>query len=379
MNDTEKSLMEQLIEIKKQKSIKGPISHDIKTNLSKTSKKNLAIIAKKHYIKFTTKTTKQQLIEIICEIILNEAFFKKILLNMRDKEDVFFDTLVNEEFLVDNNFTMADIGYLMELGVVFSYYIDDKFTYILPKQLKSIYENIDNEEHTELKRFFAVVCNYCEASMNLYGILRIDVLLDNFYYHFPKFKENSEDTDKNTILSIIEILLERQQKFDFQDNYLRGDYFYLHDQSVLMSKIIASDKPYYLPERKQFFKHTSDLYLEEKENFFKMKKFIENNITNETKSVDDLLLTISYEAHLGSYKGVLSYIDYLGYNFKSDNSLSKFSKLYHIFCNDVRMWVYHGHTFNELNSNNSKNIKIGRNQLCPCGSGKKYKHCCMGK
>jgi uncharacterized protein YecA (UPF0149 family) len=23
--------------------------------------------------------------------------------------------------------------------------------------------------------------------------------------------------------------------------------------------------------------------------------------------------------------------------------------------------------------------KIGRNELCPCGSGKKYKKCCMGK
>ena len=23
--------------------------------------------------------------------------------------------------------------------------------------------------------------------------------------------------------------------------------------------------------------------------------------------------------------------------------------------------------------------KIGRNELCPCGSGKKYKKCCIGK
>ena len=24
-------------------------------------------------------------------------------------------------------------------------------------------------------------------------------------------------------------------------------------------------------------------------------------------------------------------------------------------------------------------MKIGRNDLCPCGSGKKYKHCCLGQ
>ena len=23
-------------------------------------------------------------------------------------------------------------------------------------------------------------------------------------------------------------------------------------------------------------------------------------------------------------------------------------------------------------------MKVGRNELCPCGSGKKYKRCCMG-
>jgi hypothetical protein len=24
-------------------------------------------------------------------------------------------------------------------------------------------------------------------------------------------------------------------------------------------------------------------------------------------------------------------------------------------------------------------VKTGRNELCPCGSGKKYKNCCLGK
>jgi hypothetical protein len=26
----------------------------------------------------------------------------------------------------------------------------------------------------------------------------------------------------------------------------------------------------------------------------------------------------------------------------------------------------------------AKKAKIGRNEPCPCGSGKKYKHCCLG-
>ena len=27
----------------------------------------------------------------------------------------------------------------------------------------------------------------------------------------------------------------------------------------------------------------------------------------------------------------------------------------------------------------SEHVKVGRNDLCPCGSGKKYKHCCLKK
>lgn len=42
---------------------------------------------------------------------------------------------------------------------------------------------------------------------------------------------------------------------------------------------------------------------------------------------------------------------------------------------NTRMWILNGYTPLELN-NNVKTEKIGRNEPCPCGSGKKYKQCC---
>ena len=70
--------------------------------------------------------------------------------------------------------------------------------------------------------------------------------------------------------------------------------------------------------------------------------------------------------------------------------------------NNVRLWENNGHTPNEIHEKyekpnlrplsnkpfdfNSANVidmktrrKIGRNDPCPCGSGKKYKKCCLGK
>ena len=47
------------------------------------------------------------------------------------------------------------------------------------------------------------------------------------------------------------------------------------------------------------------------------------------------------------------------------------------FANNTRQWVIKGYTPEELNKPSvTKEEKIGRNDICPCGSGKKYKKCC---
>lgn len=69
--------------------------------------------------------------------------------------------------------------------------------------------------------------------------------------------------------------------------------------------------------------------------------------------------------------------------------------------NNIRLWQNNGHTpqeiFEKFEKPNLKPLpdkpfvynageqtvvkeeKIGRNDPCPCGSGKKYKKCCLGK
>lgn len=57
---------------------------------------------------------------------------------------------------------------------------------------------------------------------------------------------------------------------------------------------------------------------------------------------------------------------------KKQNSLYKELKS---AMKDTRMWILNGYKPSELNSS-TKKTKIGRNEKCPCGSGKKYKQCC---
>ena len=47
------------------------------------------------------------------------------------------------------------------------------------------------------------------------------------------------------------------------------------------------------------------------------------------------------------------------------------------FIENIPLWKYKGNTIKQIERKNVKNdIKVGRNDLCPCGSGKKYKKCC---
>ena len=75
--------------------------------------------------------------------------------------------------------------------------------------------------------------------------------------------------------------------------------------------------------------------------------------------VPDILIPIFED-----YKIKASNTDY-----KNINNIINKSK------NDIPIWAFNGYTKKEVNSM-PKEKKVGRNDPCPCGSGKKYKKCC---
>ncbi len=56
--------------------------------------------------------------------------------------------------------------------------------------------------------------------------------------------------------------------------------------------------------------------------------------------------------------------------------LEKFLLLYTELHNTTRMPESYGHTPEELFESERIRRVVGRNDPCPCGSGKKYKKCC---
>mgnify|MGYP002624965148 CR=1 FL=1 len=95
----------------------------------------------------------------------------------------------------------------------------------------------------------------------------------------------------------------------------------------------------------------------------------------------------------GEMKDVLAYIEKLGAP-ESEKDMEALSPLLIGFHQSLRMWKLKGHTTAEIvtgkldpeggeiisfEAARRKKGKVGRNDPCPCGSGKKYKNCCMRK
>lgn len=54
----------------------------------------------------------------------------------------------------------------------------------------------------------------------------------------------------------------------------------------------------------------------------------------------------------------------------------KMVKLYNEYKDYISIWAYNGYTVSEYNEMKKESKKVGRNDLCPCGSGLKHKKCC---
>ncbi|MCD8332095.1 MAG: SEC-C domain-containing protein [Oscillospiraceae bacterium] len=197
-------------------------------------------------------------------------------------------------------------------------------------------------------------------------------------------------------------------------------------------------KPYYVPEKKTFLAYADFSYWEPTPEATALREFLLTRISPEEELLNIVFQNIYYNvrclnADLGQ---IIDLLDRIGVKFKSTHEIHTFAKIYTAFCNNARLQCNRGYTPNELSAMTApedrvpmsislgpnirraiadgtmdadalrqdlltmdmpnealrfsllkeladaskaaapKAKKVGRNELCPCGSGKKYKHCC---
>ena len=207
---------------------------------------------------------------------------------------------------------------------------------------------------------------------------------------------------------------------------------------VIEIKRNQQGKPYYVPDKNHLLEYVDPCYCEDTPEMRKLRAFLKGNCDMSDEREAVVFEELLRGARLAAIQAdVFEYLDNLGVRLKSQRDVERFTALYNAFHNTTRMPCNRGYTPDEMMrvmppkegfkslslgpnikkylqtgemdiedfrkqiltmdlpseamrfdllkqladikpsaSQPEKQKKVGRNDPCPCGSGKKYKRCC---
>ena len=300
--------------------------------------------------------------------------------------------------------------------------VDVSFRDVLPEALYNFYyrgilDLIDDEEETSV-RIPADIAEQIEEIVNqsefkkqikenkeiitfVSGLLVYYGALGGreIYDFYEKYYDIKEDIDYLDLRNLID------ETYRSTDKIKLYSYYYLYPAVISPEEIIdeiemRSNVDYYLPRKKDILYAGSNE--QEKLNSVqrKFKKMLISDFSISEAEAEDILWEIMMDIK-NDFSTISILQDFTSdYEFKNEKQSDNFVQQLNDLHNNTRMWILKGHTPEELFEEEKKHLQplpkknkdgsvgeqtvvkgeqVGRNDPCPCGSGKKYKKCCLGK
>ena len=235
----------------------------------------------------------------------------------------------------------------------------------------------------------ALLDEYAKAAINLYGFIPITDFVDIF---------NSIHEEKTTVDEVFTLLLplvlKKKWYCFYKDHivhYWAIDDFSFADEWIELQK----NKPRYIPEAEDFLKYMDEYYEDAVQERYwkKVDDFIHAtwpHHLNASRLYNDLKDLPEFGSGLNEANELF---EKYKMEFQNENQFHEFFALLIEANNNTRLWSNNGNTPLEMRKYSEQeqaqlstepvfNIpskKIGPNEPCPCGSGKKYKKCCRLK
>lgn len=341
--------------------------------LSLQTKPTLTDIAKRLDIKGYSKLGKDGLVNLVSayitdniDNILCELSYKELnLLKELAKED-----LVEYSFSIDN---LNLIGGLSSLGVLFKLSTKDSYYLVVPSDIK---EGINSL--TSSKKY---ISNLKERSEG------ID-LIDGLMTHYGLLLGG----ELYSIITNKESKVFKEENLDFYLNYIFRSYEAFTEGNALIHPFLFSPEDVYeelrVRQTIQYNFSNEDFFVSLGRDFKATwgEEVLElKNILSKTKlkksDIDSLISQLIFYIKNDMDTQIIvelltSYSLDLSDKALADSIVNSFSKIF----NNTPIWSLKGLTPSESTARQKTTIikdkEPGRNDPCPCGSGKKYKKCC---
>ncbi|TCM85858.1 SEC-C motif-containing protein [Paenibacillus sp. BK033] len=383
--------MELLIKELQQMNIQYAIKGEVKTRLAEIlqllTKDKLNLLAGNYEIKGRSKLKKQELADAVQASIMASEELSMALLMATSQEWELLQRLLPVPSLQDDALAPGAYIFLMNAGLVYSFYEEDKLYYVLPEEVKETYAKVVNPALLKERERCRRVFDYILAATNLYGACSFNLLIE---IHNAQNKDQLNEAELDRIC---QLLTRREQSWHVEGNRLLADYFDEDNQEEL-EELLASvaGKPYYIPDRQEFLRYADYGYYEVTPQLAGLEKYVLQYLCPETGVVRDLISEIQFDCSMAKpLEEIMMGFEARGIEIPSREQLEMVVHLVINVYNNTRMWSNGGYKPNELDSSGAgvapvNNVvpmqqragsaKVGRNEPCPCGSGKKYKKCC---
>ena len=215
------------------------------------------------------------------------------------------------------------------------------------------YEELDDYGSFEVLTEEEKIEVYINAYVILNGIIKVDKLLKIIN------EEHNIKITKNKLIKEISKI----EELKIHKDYLMGKENEEEEFQYLLS-IKKQDKYYVIED-------IDEMYNELEEIEYSIKDILKKN--NLPEKISDEIIAL---LNVKKFNEDILYCILEDKNIRMP--LKKMNQLYQsikILTNNYRVWYLNGFKINETNQIIKKE-KIGRNDLCHCGSGKKYKRCC---
>ncbi|MEA4922939.1 MAG: SEC-C domain-containing protein [Eubacteriaceae bacterium] len=368
-------------------SKKRPVSDSLHDVLTGRTKKQLMIIIKSLRISHVSTCNKAQLVKILEQELLEQELITKALFICKDEEMDFINKVVAQgdgEFEAENTWGVF-VAYSSIDIAFYAYEKNGKVYFMTTNEFRAAYKKICTKEFLEHRDFSNLILHHADALVGIYGVAKVDDLIDDLKKHYDIVAEKDRvlaalEEQMDLDRGIYEIIDDYIVNFEIADDPDWFEYVKSRNETVLR-------KEYPLSTLKKYY---NEDYYEETEELKLLKEFFYENceeIHFNEFMIDSLVAEI-YDSLVSGERidGTISILEdnYVIFEFDKMDALLQ---LIMAAKNAAITWGNNGWTPKDLHAHFNKEKsgqkkakkKVGRNDPCPCGSGKKYKYCCMLK
>lgn len=398
--------------------------HSMEQILAQKKTDDLHWLARLLGIKYITKLKKADLAAKIAQEISAPGNLELLFFGLDFSRWMFFlDVAEKHENIVD--VALPDHYDLSQkFGLLQLFYHDGKLIFIVPDEVKAGLQALDEDDFIAFKSFSEDVIRFASAAVNLYGVLPVSILTE-------LLEQEYKNVTVPEVLPILDHTPARNEVFCLFEQNVVHRFFEDESGKIQAESVRAllknrSGRPRYRPPLEEFFEYADPDHTEAVDECDRLQEALDPLVAD-TKVMSNLIDDIAFACRVDApIKNILSILENYNVEWEDEHQAEDVMQALIVLKNRSRSWLLFGHSPEELrnaypkgtgstggrsakpgsggrNGNasrpaggvlastgggtNSKivplfgqqpaeSVKTGRNDPCPCGSGKKYKNCC---